>query len=86
MLGMSGADAVIVFRPSYAPETKGNILILRENLPHGISPENYNLTVLSAEADRASAVMGNCCPSARTRTRREGRGTSELRCSRRAEF
>lgn len=58
VLGMSGADAVIVFRPSYAPETKGNILILRENLPHGISPENYNLTVLSADADRAPAVMG----------------------------
>lgn len=58
MLGMSGADAVIVFRPSYAPDTKGDILVLRENLPHGISPENYNLTVLSADADRASAVMG----------------------------
>ena len=58
VLGMSGADAVIVFRPSYAPDTKGDILVLRENLPHGISPENYNLTVLSADADRASAVMG----------------------------
>ena len=58
VLGMGGADAVIVFRPSYAPETKGNILILRENLPHGVSPENYNLTVLSADADRAPAVMG----------------------------
>lgn len=58
VLGMSGADAVIVFRPSYAPETKGNILILRENLPQGISPGNYNLTVLSADADRAPAVMG----------------------------
>lgn len=58
VLGMGGADAVIVFRPSYAPDTKGDILVLRENLPHGISPENYNLTVLSADADRASAVMG----------------------------
>ena len=58
VLGMGGADAVIVFRPSYAPDTKGDILILRENLSHGISPENYNLTVLSADADRASAVMG----------------------------
>ena len=58
VLGMGGADVVIVFRPSYAPDTKGDILVLRENLPHGISPENYNLTVLSADADRASAVMG----------------------------
>ncbi len=58
VLGMGGADAVIVFRPSYAPDTKGDILVLRENLPHGISPENYNLTVLSADADRVSAVMG----------------------------
>lgn len=58
VLSMGGADAVIVFRPSYAPDTKGDILVLRENLPHGISPENYNLTVLSADADRAPAVMG----------------------------
>lgn len=33
VLGMGGADAVIVFRPSYAPDTKGDILVLRENLP-----------------------------------------------------
>lgn len=58
VLNMNGADAVIVFRPSYVPDIKGDILILRENLPQGVSPENYKLTVLSADADRAATVMG----------------------------
>lgn len=58
VLNMNGADAVIVFRPSYAPDIKGDILILRENLPQGVSPENYKLTVLSADTDRAATVMG----------------------------
>lgn len=58
VLNMNGADAVIVFRPSYVPDIKGDILILRENLPQGVSPENYKLTVLSADTDRAATVMG----------------------------
>ena len=58
VLNMNGADAVIVFRPSYVPDIKGDILILRENLPQGVSPENYKLTVLSADADRSATVMG----------------------------
>lgn len=58
VLKAKGADTVFVFRPSYAPNIKGDILILRENLPQGVSPENFNLTALSADENRTPAVMG----------------------------
>lgn len=58
VLKAKGADTVFVFRPSYVPNIKGDILILRENLPQGVSPENFNLTALSADENRTPAVMG----------------------------
>lgn len=58
VLKAKGADTVFVFIPSYAPNIKGDILILRENLPQGVSPENFNLTALSADENRTPAVMG----------------------------
>lgn len=58
VLKAKGADTVFVFRPSYAPNIKGDILILRENLPQGVSPGNFNLTALSADENRTPAVMG----------------------------
>ena len=58
VLKAKGADTVFVFRPSCAPNIKGDILILRENLPQGVSPGNFNLTALSADENRTPAVMG----------------------------
>lgn len=58
VLKAKGADTVFVFRPSYAPNIKGDILILRENLPQGVSPGNFNITALSADENRTPAVMG----------------------------
>lgn len=58
MLKAKGADTVFVFRPSYASNIKGDILILRENLPQGVSPGNFNLIALSADENRTPAVMG----------------------------
>lgn len=58
VLKAKGADTVFVFRPSYAPNIKGDILILRENLPQGVSPGNFDITALSADENRTPAVMG----------------------------
>lgn len=59
-LRFDSANVFVAFRPLEAVDDgeQKDILILRENLPRGISPQDYNLTLLSADGERASTVMG----------------------------
>lgn len=60
VLQTDGADVFIVFKPSGVSvgENEKDILILRENLPRGVAPAEYKLTVLSADESRSQTVMG----------------------------
>lgn len=58
-LEFGGVNVFMTFRPSEATDNENkDILILRENLPKGIAAQDYKLTLLSADADRSSTVMG----------------------------
>lgn len=58
-LEFGGVNVFMAFRPSEATDNENkDILILRENLPKGIAAQDYKLTLLSADADRSSTVMG----------------------------
>ncbi len=58
-LEFGGENVFMAFRPSEATDNENkDILILRENLPKGIAAQDYKLTLLSADADRSSTVMG----------------------------